>query len=295
MPTLDRQTVYKGFFRPQLVLDPTADPYSQVQDLWRGGKDAKTTVFVDCLTSVQAVYWKSLADTLGRTEFNDRFRKQTIRIGWDYQTGFLIQQGPWTWAPSGQVPFIPGDWLNFPNLSDYGVVHPGGLWGSESVVLTKLDKPVLGSPDEIGPAPMTSTVDHMTVAGFGVAEQKGWDLILEILRYYAWDDKTKWDNGDLKIGSLVLSRDNYAKADFSPVTKKVTLLDSLDTHGFNAKQVDALIDKLRTAVQRLDIDGVKTGSRKLANRDTVEISAIDFILFPRRYGTPNVNYGSEKK
>lgn len=121
----------KGFY--QFTLKPGAKPADAVRSIF----DNKDNV-LECNSTMVAIEYRSMLDTMGDAKFNARFAGGGLIISPHHvpmpdgsahplHTEGMID----TVTITGAKDLIPGDWVYFKNFPDYGTKHPGGFWTGE--------------------------------------------------------------------------------------------------------------------------------------------------------------------
>lgn len=121
----------QGFYL--FTLKPGAMPADAVRSIF----DNQDNV-LECNSAMVAVQYRSILETIGENRFNAKFAGGGLAISPhhvpmpDGSVHPLHALGMInTVAISGAKDLIPGDWVYFKNVPDYGAKHPGGVWTGE--------------------------------------------------------------------------------------------------------------------------------------------------------------------
>ena len=121
----------KGFY--QFTLKAGAKPADAVRSIF----DNKDNV-LECNSTMVAIEYRSMLETMGDTKFNTKFAGGGLIISPHHVA--MPDGGAHPFHEQGMIDtvnitsskdLIPGDWVYFKNILDYGAKHPGGFWTGE--------------------------------------------------------------------------------------------------------------------------------------------------------------------
>jgi hypothetical protein len=121
----------KGFY--QFTLKAGAKPADAVRSIF----DNKDNV-LECNSTMVAIEYRSMLETMGDTKFNTKFAGGGLIISPHHVA--MPDGGAHPFHDQGMIDtvtiasskdLIPGDWIYFKNIADYGTKHPGGFWTGE--------------------------------------------------------------------------------------------------------------------------------------------------------------------
>jgi Protein-glutamine gamma-glutamyltransferase/Domain of unknown function (DUF4157) len=121
----------KGFY--QFTLKAGAKPADAVRSIF----DNKDNV-LECNSTMVAIEYRSMLETMGDTKFNTKFAGGGLIISPHHVA--MPDGGAHPFHDQGMIDtvtiasskdLIPGDWIYFKNIADYGSKHPGGFWTGE--------------------------------------------------------------------------------------------------------------------------------------------------------------------
>ena len=122
----------EGFY--QFTLIPGAKPADAIRSIF----ETKDNV-LECNSTMVAIEYRSMLGTMGDDAFNKRFPGGKGLIISPHHVPMpdgsshpIHEQGMIdTVTISGVKDLLPGDWVYFKNIADYGAKHPGGFWTGE--------------------------------------------------------------------------------------------------------------------------------------------------------------------
>ncbi len=129
------------------------NPSKAIDDLEKGPTK------MECRRMISFCMWKALRDTIGKVEFNRRFRSKKIKIS------IAADDTP---SRCRGTDILPGDWVYFKNVPEYPENDPRYLWRGENAVYEGDDQ----------------------YSGFGITSKSSEEMRQELLNAYHRDVPT---------------------------------------------------------------------------------------------------------